>query len=426
MRNNKRSLLYIDMAYTYDMIKAKKHFEFLESRHSDGYFDKVWGVHPMADVGSGQRTTFRVIEHSPRQTIVEGVAESLSLPRFLLPLNFLFSQLKLAKYLVKLVRQHDISLIAATDPFYGGLLGLYLKRKCKKPLAIFVYGNYDDIYAEKKQLAFPKLIPFRWLEVAISRKIFHNCDIVVGGTRNYLDYARNNGAAGKLGMVSPFSKNMSRYHLRPLAEREAAEAALERLGIPLRKKYLISVARLEAVKHTDDAVKAMKVVMDKDPEVVGIMAGDGSMRAELEQMAKDLGISDRVFFTGNLDQKTLSEIIPQCITLSPLTGMALVECGLGGSPAVAYHRDWQPDFIKDDVNGYIVPYKDYKAMGERALHILNDIFLRAKLSAAMRQKAFAYADTETLYRQEHDVFDQLFAAVEKPGAKAARPQPVGG
>ena len=50
----KRRLLYIDMAYTYEMIKAKKHYEFLESRHSGGYFEKVWGVHPIADVVSGK------------------------------------------------------------------------------------------------------------------------------------------------------------------------------------------------------------------------------------------------------------------------------------------------------------------------------------------------------------------------------------
>lgn len=412
MKQSKRSLLYIDMAYTYEMIQAKKHFEFLESRHSDGYFEKVWGVHPIADIAGAERSSLKVYHHSPNQTIIEGSAESFRWPKFLLPLNFLFSQYKFAKYLVRIVKENNISFIGATDPFYGGLLGLYLKRKCKKPLGIFVYGNYDAVYAEKKQLAMPRLIPFRFLEVYISRVVFRNCDVVIGGTANYLEYARQNGAGNKLGMVSPFSKNMSRFHLRPIEERRSCNDAFKRLGIPLGRTYLLSVARLESVKHTDDAVRAMKVVMEQDSSAVGIMAGEGRQRTELQQMVEEFGLADRFFFTGNLDQKTLSQIIPACITLSPLTGMALVECGLGGSPAVAFDRDWQPDFIKDGVNGFIVGFKDYEEMGRKALAIIRDKNLRERLSQNMREIALAYADTEKLFAHEHEVFDKMFARFE--------------
>ena len=409
MEKTKKSLLYIDMAYTYEMIKAKKHFEFLESRHSDGYFSSVWGVHPFADVVGAKGSEIAIHNYSPNQTIVEGKAESFPWPRFLFPLNFLFSQYKLAKYLVRLVKENNISLIGATDPFYGGLLGLYLKQKCKKPLAIFVFANQHAIYSEQKLLAMPRLIPFRFLEVWISRKVFRNCDLVIGGTNNYLEYARQYGAQDKPGLVSPFSKNMSRFHLRSIEEREPASEALQRLRIPQGKKYLLSVARLEKVKHTDDAIKAMKVVMEEDKSVIGIMAGEGQQRNELQQMVNDYGLAQRIFFTGNLDQKTLSEIIPACITLSPLTGMALVECGLGGSPAVAYDRDWQPDFVKSGVNGFIVPFRDATAMGKKALEILRNPVLHESLSRTMRQIALDYADKEKLFQREHEAFDKMFA-----------------
>ena len=80
-----RKLLYIDMAYTMEIVRRKGHDQFFEMRHSGGYFRDVWGVHPLADAAGKQSREIEEIRFTDRQTIVEGVAQSLPLPRFLLP-----------------------------------------------------------------------------------------------------------------------------------------------------------------------------------------------------------------------------------------------------------------------------------------------------------------------------------------------------
>jgi glycosyltransferase involved in cell wall biosynthesis len=131
------------------------------------------------------------------------------------------------------------------------------------------------------------------------------------------------------------------------------------------------------------------------------------MRGELEKLADELGVSDRISLIGRTTQNDLSEIIPYCITVSPLTGLSLIECGLGGSPPVGYDRDWQPEFIEDGVNGFIVADHDWRAMADRLLRIVRDPALRGRLSKAIRERAMRQVDPDQVRRLEKDAFDKV-------------------
>ena len=336
-----RRALYIDMAYSTQEVWNCGHEQFFEARHSGSYFSKVWGLHPMVDRVSGNRDRrIDYIDFSPRQTVIEGRSELFPLPKFFLPINLIISQLTLLFKMSRLVRRENISIIIATDPMYSGLFGLIVKAICKRPLAVYILANYDDLYELLGSLAMPKLFRSRAVEKWISRLVLSRADLVAAGTHTLVDYAIRNGAKHEKVTVFLVSKYMNAVHRVPPSERADPEEAFSRLGIPPAEAYLLSVARLMPEKHVEDALKAMKFVMDRVPNVVGIFAGDGPLRSDLEKMALDLGVGDRTFFLGVVDQQTLSEIIPRCITLSPLTGMALFECAMGGSPAIAYDRDF--------------------------------------------------------------------------------------
>jgi glycosyltransferase involved in cell wall biosynthesis len=133
------------------------------------------------------------------------------------------------------------------------------------------------------------------------------------------------------------------------------------------------------------------------------------MQEELEALAQSLGAGGRIHFLGHLDQDELSRLTPRAITLSPLTGMALVECGLGGSPLVAFDRDWQAEFVADGINGFVVPFLDNKAMADRALRLIDDPELRARMAQASRERALDFADRNRIEALEHEAYDRLLA-----------------
>jgi glycosyltransferase involved in cell wall biosynthesis len=183
--------------------------------------------------------------------------------------------------------------------------------------------------------------------------------------------------------------------------------ALRDLGIPAAGNYLLMISRLVPVKFAEDGVRAMIHAAVQEEDLICIVAGDGAMRLELEALVSSAGLQDRVIFIGHVDQEKLSRIIPKCITISPLTGMALVEAGLGGSPAIAYDADWQAEFVKSGVNGYIVPMWDYRQLADKALTLVRDAPLRARMSAAMREMARKRADRDEIAKLEREVFGRV-------------------
>lgn len=407
MADEERSLLYVDMAYTIEIVHQKNHQQFFEMRHSGGYFGRVWGVHPIADAAGKNSGRIETIEFSPRQTVIEGVSRAFRLPRWLFPLNFVFSQARLLRMIVRLVRAHDISLIAATDCYYAGLFSLAVKRLTKKPLAISVFSNQDELYAATGALAMPRLLPFRFLERIVARFVLSRADLVIAGNRNNLAFAQANGARGPTAVI-PVAKNIEAAHLADPASRDPTEL-LGKLGLYRGTPLMLFVGRLLPLKHPDDAVRAMALAIEQMPDGVGLIAGSGPMKDELEALVETLGMTGRIKFLGHVTQDVLSLLTPQCVTISPLTGMALIECGLGGSPVVAYDRDWQAEFVEDGVNGFVVPFRDHAAMAERAVRILTHPVLKARLSSAMRKRALEFADREKIYAREHALYDKLIA-----------------
>jgi glycosyltransferase involved in cell wall biosynthesis len=403
-----RSILYIAGEYRAAEVRAKGHQHNFEARHASGYFDRVWSVHPTADLVGAPKNRIQLIRFTPRQLVVEGVSELFRLPRILRPLNILLSQASLLMVMRRLVRKHDISVIAATDPFLSGLLALALSRMTGKPLVIRNGGNYEELYREAGALAMPRLFPSYRLQNMIARFVLRRADLVAGNNRNNLGWAIANGARKHTAII-PISGNIQRIHMRPPEERTRGRETFEKLGLPFGVLALIYVGRLLKLKQPDDALRAMALVMAQEPSVIGILAGDGPMRAELEELAASLGVSERIFFTGQTTQEDLSEIIPFCITVTPLTGLSLIECGLGGSPPVGYDRDWQPEFIEDGINGFIVPDHDYRAMAERLLRIVRDPDLKRRLSKAIRERALRQMDPDEVRRLEKEAFDKVLA-----------------
>lgn len=404
-----RTLIYVDTAYTLRVVRSRRHEEYWHARHSRGYFDTVWGVHPMADVPDREvRRKLRIAKFSPKQLLIEGTSQSLPLPSALLPLNFLVSQAWLLGALVKRARRRGVSAVFANDPLYSGLFGLALARRLKVPLIVFVPQHYDENYEATGALGNPRLFRFRKIEQAVMRSVFRNCDMVFAAADNVARLALKYGACEHTIERLSHGKYVASCHLADPASRISADAALREYAIAAASDYLIFVGRFTPVKHPWDALRAMKIVLDARPNTIGIMAGEGELRGALEAEARALGIAGRMAFPGLIDQPSLSIILPHCITLSPLTGMALIECSLAGSPVIAYDRDWQSEFVEDGVSGYVVPFGNWETMGRRVLEVLDDPELRRRFATEGRKRALALVDIEGNSVREHAAFDRMF------------------
>jgi glycosyltransferase involved in cell wall biosynthesis len=387
------------------------------ARHTSGLFNQVWSVHPIADAAGAARYRIDIAFLAANHRVIEGKAELCRLPRLLRPLNFVISQVALYRLLVRIVRKERVDVVAAVDPFASGLLGLAVARATGRPFVLRISGNADDIYEASGALVHPRLIPWFWLQRTIGRFVIKRADLVAAINRNNLDFARNNGASG-LTAIIPISANIEAVHWVEPADRSNADDLLGKWNIPVDCPLLLYFGRLIALKHPDDALRAMATVIGRRPQVSAIIAGRGAMEPELRRLAEELGVAASVHFVGPLDQPALSRLIPHCVVLSPSAGqLAVLESALGGAPIVAYDRDFQPEFLNNGVDGFIVPFRDWRAMAARAEQVIADAALFERLSGAIRAKAVDYLDPHRVRQAEWSAFGKVIAV---PGLGATR------
>lgn len=403
-----RRLVYVDMAYTAKILRARRHENFWQARHSDGFFEKVLGVNPLANVADGEeRRRSRLVRFSRDQIVIEGTSEACRLPRALMPINLLLSQGGLLLGLWRRLRGRRVDAVYANDPLYCGLFAMALARLLRRPLIVFIAAEYDEIYAQTGRLAMPRLIRSRRQEQAVLRYVLQRADMVVAVAKSVQDLARRYGTPEDRIAKLSHAKFLAEEHFVDPAERPSPQPLLESWGVPAGAPLLIYVGRQTAIKMPDHALRAMAEVLVRHPEAYGIMAGDGDMRGELEGLAASLGVADRVRFVGIVDQLELATVVPQAVTLSPLTGMALMEAALAGSPIVAYDRDWQSQFVRHDETGFIVPEDDWRAMGAQADRLISDAGLRRRMGEAARQRALEFTDRAGNSQREQAAFREL-------------------
>ena len=79
--------------------------------------------------------------------------------------------------------------------------------------------------------------------------------------------------------------------------RRSAEPLPSKFAYLETEPYFVTAARLEPIKNQAYMIRAFARIADKIPHKL-VLVGDGTLRGELESLAKSLNVSDRVVFAG--------------------------------------------------------------------------------------------------------------------------------
>lgn len=181
------------------------------------------------------------------------------------------------------------------------------------------------------------------------------------------------------------------------------------LGIGENDTVCLLSARMEEYKGHSYLLDTAALL--RDEPIRFILMGDGSCRAALEQKVKDLGLGNRVIFTGFvLDVApycNICDINLNCSYGTEASSIALAEGMSLGKPMVVTDFGGNPYMVTDGLNGLMVPQKDAAAMANAIQRLCADRDLYKKLSAgamAEYEKKFnaraMTAQLEELYEQQ--------------------------
>ncbi|MFA5156295.1 MAG: glycosyltransferase [Candidatus Omnitrophota bacterium] len=182
---------------------------------------------------------------------------------------------------------------------------------------------------------------------------------------------------------------------------------------PLRGQSLFTIGvigRLEPQKGHKYFLDAVSLLDGKYDDVKFLIAGDGSLRNELERQAKRLGISERVEFVGyRRDIENVLKEIDLLVLPSLYEGLPLValEAGAMGKPVIATNVDGSPEAVVNDKTGLIVPAKDSIALKEGI-----EIFLKNReLAKGFGENARRHIEERFDIRKQIDRTEQLYSIV---------------
>lgn len=184
--------------------------------------------------------------------------------------------------------------------------------------------------------------------------------------------------------------------------------ARSRLGLPTEVPVALFVGRLTAIKRPDRLIEAMRLVLERHPNVVLAVAGEGGLLAETERLAAPLGSSVR-FLGWQSDIGDLFAAADFAVLTSDSEGMpvTLIEAAMAGIPSVTTDAGSAREVVLDGVTG-IVTALDSVAVATGLAQLLDNDLCK-QMGASARERAEAKFGTRRLLSDHEDLYGRLMA-----------------
>jgi L-malate glycosyltransferase len=172
------------------------------------------------------------------------------------------------------------------------------------------------------------------------------------------------------------------------------------------ERILCHISNFRKVKRIEDVVAVFKRVQDEIPSKL-ILGGDGPERGLVERMARDLGICNKIIFTGKVrDTSTILEISDLFLLPSETEsfGLAALEAMAEGVPVVSSNTGGIPEVNVHGFSGYLSNVGNVDEMADYAIDLLsNDQRLQKFRQQALRQaQKFGLAEILPKYEQLYE------------------------
>jgi glycosyltransferase involved in cell wall biosynthesis len=208
----------------------------------------------------------------------------------------------------------------------------------------------------------------------------------------------------------------AQYRVIPLGFDLAAFAAIDdrarrdarmALGLAADAQVVTTVGRLTAIKQANLFLEIIRSVAQRNPRVVGVIAGDGELREELQHSARDL--ADHVRWLGwRRDLTTVYGATDVFLLTSRNEGtpVALIEAMASGVAGVSTDVGGVKDVIDSPDAGITAPFGDVAALAAAVERLLSDPALRRAMGARARARVLdkydinrLVDDVDALYRE---------------------------
>lgn len=227
---------------------------------------------------------------------------------------------------------------------------------------------------------------------------FTHCEWHVGLTIDLLRHIREQGVSDDRSAIVHTYADFS----------GADPASRKALNTPDDAPVALALARLHEKKGLD-------TLLDATAKIDGLyvwIAGDGPLEAELKAQCTRLGLDDRVRFLGWRNDRgallAACDVVAFPSRYEPF-GTVTVDAWAASRPLVAADAVGPAAYVKDGVNGLLIPKDDVDALADALRKVVTDKALAAKLVAGGRASYEAQFTKAVFQRDSLALYEKISA-----------------
>jgi glycosyltransferase involved in cell wall biosynthesis len=348
---------------------------------SDTYLPQINGVSTVVDI---LQRELRELGHEPLLFVpdyprVEPVEGIYRFPSFLFPFHR-ESRVVVPVHRGAYRRLPELELIHSHTPFAMGLFAMWAAREFSIPHI----HHYHTLFTEYRYYLPRPIRPSRQMAERVSAAFCNRCEAIVAPSRPMKEELESYGITRPI-YALPFGVDE-----REFAQRIDWDARRE-LGIPEDEPLLLHSGRLAREKNIGFLLRAFQEMLQEKKNLWLVLTSGGPERAALERYAAELGVKDRVIFTGYLSREQLIELYREAdlfifASKTETQGLVLVEAMAAGTPVVALGERGVLEVVQDGINGLLAPEEE-RAYARVVLELLQDRERLEELSRGAREYA---------------------------------------
>jgi glycosyltransferase involved in cell wall biosynthesis len=156
-----------------------------------------------------------------------------------------------------------------------------------------------------------------------------------------------------------------------------------------QEPYITLIGRLVASKDQFTAIRAMKHIIPYYPKLKLKLIGDGPIKNELLEYARQLGIASNCEFTGHLYLASVFAALKNsklnlCTSIDDALPMVNIQALGMGVPLIGTNAGGIKNIVKEGYNGFLFKVRDDSSLADKVLKLLKDRKLHEELAKNAR------------------------------------------
>lgn len=268
---------------------------------------------------------------------------------------------------LEIAKQYQLDIIHTQTEFALGLLGIWIAKELKIPVVHTYHTQYEDYvhYIAKGLVIRPSMVKY------MARGFMSELDGVICPSEIVYDLLVKYGIGAEKRVI-PTGIELAKFD-RPEISQENVDHLREKLGISKDQVMLLSLSRISYEKNIQAIVSALPEVLEENPAITLVVAGDGPYLSDLKEMADRMGLREKIIFTGMISPSETALYYKAAdffvsASTSETQGLTYLESLASGTPIIAHGNPYLDNVINHQMFGTL--YYDEKDLSGAILEAI--------------------------------------------------------